>query len=95
MDSSKTLHYKDCSGTWHICFLHFYQSYGVSGYLLPLSIPDVITFLTRNGIFLAKLDVPDQWYIPSIEPNATMLNRIVEEQAKFFESEVVQHHEDI
>lgn len=95
MDSSKTLHYKDSSGTWHISFLHDYQNYGVKGYVLPWSIPDVITFLTRNGIFLAKLDVPDQWYIPSIEPNATILKRIVQEQAKFFESEIVQHHEHI
>ena len=92
MDSSKTLHYKDYSGKWHTCFLDFYENYGARGYVLPLSTPDVIiTFLTRNGIFLAKLDVPDQWYVPSIEPNARMLERIVEEQAKFFESDVREH----
>lgn len=93
MTTSKTLHYKDRSGTWHICFLHFYQNLGngVEGYILPSTSPDVMKFLARSGIFLAKLDVPDQWYVPSIKPNERMLDRIVEEQTKFFEAEVETH----
>lgn len=91
MNTSKTLHYKDYSGTWHICFLHFYENYGVKGYTIPSTSPDVMKFLARRSIFLSKLDVPDQWYIPSIEPNARMLEQLIKDQAEVFELEVVAH----
>ena len=91
MNTSKTLHYKDYSGTWHVCSLHYYESNGVKGYVLPSSIPDIVVFLTRNKIFLAKLDVPDQWYVPYITPNAAMLEQLVERQKEAFELEVIAH----
>ena len=91
MNTSKTLHYKDYSGTWHVCPLQFYQNTGVKGYTLPKTSAEIKIFLTRHKIFLARIDVPDCWYIPDIAPNAAMLEQLIEEQREAFELEVKAH----
>lgn len=90
MDSSKELYYRDYSGTWHVCSLESCQNTG-KGYVLPPGSTDIETVLRRHKIFLARNDVLDSWYIPDVEPNTRMFNRLIERQKEVFEENVKEH----
>ena len=91
MSTSKTLYYKDYAGTWRACYLQFYQTSGLKGYILPNTSVEIEPFLTCRKIFLARIDVLDCWYIPDIAPNTAMLEQLVEEQREAFESDIKAH----
>lgn len=91
MSMNKTLYYKDHLGIWHAYSLHFYQSAGIKGYMLPQQSVEIETFLAYNNIYLARIDIPDRLYIPDIPPNTEMLDRLIEDSKQAFESAIERH----
>ena len=91
MAYDKILYYKDSSMIWHICPLeHYPQSHlGRQGYVFPpLDNADILHLITGSRIHLMKIDVEDLWYIPDIESNIQMLDKLIECQRKNCEADL-------